>query len=285
MFTSIEKSWNSGIKATGDYKELCPEFYCDASFLLNLREMVAIGDQTLEDVENAQHFVETMRDALESDVVSQNLHLWIDLIFGYKQREDGAMGLFPETCYGVNWTGLKIGLEKEAFEVICREFGQSPDQLFFVPHPGRVFRKVPSVQIGPKIADQGLLLEAYLNNLQEKHQQKINDMLEQYYKSKKKLEASHKEELEYITLKINGLRNKIQEAVEDRGEGRPKGGDERPMILSSQHSQKLIKSKSPNIMLKQSEGKGSLEQDTSKSRIENSKKTRTLQSKTPTKLF
>jgi hypothetical protein len=39
---------------------------------------------------SAYHFVGTLRHALESDYVSANIHNWIDLIFGYKQKGPDA---------------------------------------------------------------------------------------------------------------------------------------------------------------------------------------------------
>jgi factor associated with neutral sphingomyelinase activation len=84
-----------------DVKELIPEFYgTDTSFLvneLNLDLGSKMNGEKVWDVKlprwanDAKDFLEKMRAALESDYVSENLHHWIDLIFGYKQRGDIAL--------------------------------------------------------------------------------------------------------------------------------------------------------------------------------------------------
>ena len=80
---------------------MIPEFYGEnPRFLLNLKNLdlgtKANGEKISEVklplwAKSPTEFLSIMRQALESDYVSENLHHWIDLIFGYKQRGEQAV--------------------------------------------------------------------------------------------------------------------------------------------------------------------------------------------------
>jgi factor associated with neutral sphingomyelinase activation len=84
-----------------DVKELVPEFFTeDPSFLLNSQHLdlgVRYNGEKVGDVKlpawakDPEDFLKKMREALESNYVSENLHHWIDLIFGCKQRGEAAL--------------------------------------------------------------------------------------------------------------------------------------------------------------------------------------------------
>ncbi|MQL80071.1 hypothetical protein Taro_012522 [Colocasia esculenta] len=98
LFNGIRDTWFSaaGKGNTSDVKELIPEFFYMPEFLenrfnLDLGEKQSgekVGDVVLPPwaKNSAREFIRKHREALESDYVSENLHHWIDLIFGYKQR-------------------------------------------------------------------------------------------------------------------------------------------------------------------------------------------------------
>lgn len=103
MFNCLSDVYKNCLGNMSDFKELIPEFYDtdqDGKFLVNYKGInfgyrhtgVKVSDVELPPwAETPSHFVKTLRDALESDIVSKSLHLWIDLIFGYKQRGDEAI--------------------------------------------------------------------------------------------------------------------------------------------------------------------------------------------------
>ena len=86
------------------------------------QEGISVDDLILPKWANgsAEEFILKNREALESDYVSENLHNWIDLIFGYKQKGEEAgkaLNSYVNICYegGFNLEKL-IEQEKKKWE-------------------------------------------------------------------------------------------------------------------------------------------------------------------------
>ena len=173
LFINIHDTWNSVLNNASDLKELIPEFYSPSNngeFLLNKDDLPLGTTQTGHKVDNVQlppwakspqDFVKKCRKALESDYVSNHLHEWIDLIFGYKQRGIAAVesdNVFFHLTYegAVDMEKITDPLEKEALEVQIGEFGQCPRQLFLFPHPNRndaPLERTSHVSINPRLRE------------------------------------------------------------------------------------------------------------------------------------
>ena len=94
MFFSVKSTWESVLKNNADVKELIPEFYDvggRGAFLSNSASLPLGSRQDgtpVSDVDlprwakSPMDFVTKMREALESDIVSEMLPSWIDLVFG-----------------------------------------------------------------------------------------------------------------------------------------------------------------------------------------------------------
>ncbi|XP_026797566.3 neurobeachin a isoform X5 [Pangasianodon hypophthalmus] len=150
-FSGIMRSWRSCQRDTSDVKELIPEFYYLPEMFVNsngydlgLRE----DHSPVSDVElpawakKPEDFVRINRMALESEFVSCQLHQWIDLIFGYKQRGPEAvraLNVFHYMSYegSVNLDTITDLQLRESMEAQIQIFGQVPSQLLIEPHPPR----------------------------------------------------------------------------------------------------------------------------------------------------
>ncbi|KAI8342552.1 hypothetical protein BC941DRAFT_345396 [Chlamydoabsidia padenii] len=154
LFDSVGKAWDSASeKNMGDVRELIPEFFCLPEFLDNVNKFNFGTKQgtgeTIDSVTlppwasgDSKIFIQRHREALESDYVSENLHHWIDLIFGYKQQGKAAidsLNVFHHVSYegAVDLDSITDIVEKTATIGIINNFGQTPRQLFKKPHPAR----------------------------------------------------------------------------------------------------------------------------------------------------
>ncbi|XP_069573980.1 WD repeat- and FYVE domain-containing protein 4 [Brachyistius frenatus] len=152
MFYNTKKEWESSSRDNmGDVRELIPEFFYLPDFLLNSNH-IQLGctedGTTLGDVElppwakgDSQEFIRVHREALESDYVSSHIHLWIDLIFGYRQQGPAAVesvNTFHPYFYAQRGRqDAKDPLIKSTILGYVSNFGQVPKQLFTKPHPPR----------------------------------------------------------------------------------------------------------------------------------------------------
>ncbi|XP_039183198.1 neurobeachin isoform X1 [Crotalus tigris] len=171
-FSSVARSWRNSQRDTSDVKELIPEFYYLPEMFVNSNgyNFGAREDETIvNDVElppwakKPEDFVRINRMALESEFVSCQLHQWIDLIFGYKQRGPEAvraLNVFHYLTYegSINLDSITDPVLREipdayfirdphtflltkdfikAMEAQIQNFGQTPSQLLIEPHPPR----------------------------------------------------------------------------------------------------------------------------------------------------
>ena len=80
--------------------------------------------------------------ALESDHVSRNLHKWIDLVFGYKQRGPKAieaLNTFVHVTYEgtVDIDAIEDPVQRDSIIAQIQNFGQTPSRLERKPFPAR----------------------------------------------------------------------------------------------------------------------------------------------------
>jgi hypothetical protein len=156
LFDSIEKTWLSASQENrSDVRELTPEFFYLPEFLTNMNKYDFGSKQgSGESVNHVQlpkwakgdpHvFIAKHREALESPLVSERLHQWIDLVFGFKQRGEAAIeatNCFHHLSYGGAKDLDKIDdpVERLATIGIIHSFGQTPHQVFTRPHPAREY--------------------------------------------------------------------------------------------------------------------------------------------------
>ena len=163
LFNSIPGLYRS-LYNGNDVKELIPEFFFMPELLVNLNEFdfghLQLSEEKVDNVhlppwaESPEDFIYKHRQALESDYVSNHLHEWIDLIFGYKQRGQHAveaLNVYHACTYEdqIDVNAVTDPERRNAIESMVTHFGQTPTQLFTEPHPKRLtiedlFKKVAS---------------------------------------------------------------------------------------------------------------------------------------------
>ena len=153
IFSNLKKTWNEVKFGMNSNRELIPEFFYLPEIFLNSNNEDFKVPQRGGVISNVKLpkwtngdcylFISKHAKALESEFVSQNLHDWIDLIFGYKQSGENAsraLNLYHPITYFDKYQKVIKTVQTEfqkPYYDQAYHFGQIPFQLFSLPHPPR----------------------------------------------------------------------------------------------------------------------------------------------------
>ncbi|KPM35037.1 Beige 1 [Neonectria ditissima] len=160
LFQSIPDAWKSSSSQNkADVRELIPEFFCLPEFLTNINGYNFGNRESngakVDHVElppwakgDPRVFIAKHREALESPYVSENLHSWIDLVFGFKQRGEAAvenLNVFHHLSYrgATDLDSITDAKERAIMAGVIHNFGQTPHQVFAKTHPARENAQCP----------------------------------------------------------------------------------------------------------------------------------------------
>lgn len=182
LFINMDNAWKSCLSNGGDVKELIPELYYLADALFNVNKYDfgrRQGGQPVGDFEyppwakSNWDFIRKHRKCLESQYVTENLHSWIDLIFGFKQSGPEALkafNVFHAYTYEKDFeiackSGIDEGIQRGIIEQ-AYHFGQTPVMLFPKQHPVKKYDKNVKISV----------FERYFKLVEDKKATEIKEM-------------------------------------------------------------------------------------------------------------
>ena len=117
--------------------ECIPEYYTDPSVFTS--QHANMDDMELPEwCQKPEEFIKWHRSMLESDYVSNHLHLWINLNFGYNLDLDSVMNRYQLSGQAAV-EAKNVPLVQEGVKGLTKNPGFV--QLFTQPHPQRMYNE------------------------------------------------------------------------------------------------------------------------------------------------